>query len=184
MNIQQGTYRAKCTGPKDAQWGVSKAGNVQLALVFAFADEELRGQEITWVGTFAPGKATDIAIQALENCGWDGVDPTESLEGIDRNDVMLVIDLETSEDGNTTFPKVKWVNRPGNGRIKFQQPVAAAELKAFSKDIRGAIAMRRQKQGKPRPTQPQMTRAQGSKPVGPDPAEDFGPTEYGDEIPF
>jgi hypothetical protein len=189
MNIEPGTYRAKCTGTKDAQWGVSKNGNVQLALVFAFAEGELLGQEITWIGTFAPGKATDIAIQAIENCGWDGTDPTESLDGIDKNDVNLVIGLEADQDGKM-YPRVQWVNKPGNGRIKFQQPVSAKELKAFSPDIRGAVAMRRQQQGKPvasrpsaqqreRPQQQQQRRTGGGDP-GPD---DFGPTEY-DEIPF
>ena len=99
-------------------------------------------QRITWIGTFAPGKATGFALDALENCGWKGNDPTADLTGIDSQDVELVVDAEAGQDG-VMRPRVRWVNRRGSGRIKFKQPIGPGELGAFRDEIRGAVAARR-----------------------------------------
>lgn len=140
--IQPGKYRARATSAEDVQFGVSKQGNLQIGVLFELLDEEMAGQTISWVGTFADGKATDIAIKALEACGWQGDDPTESLEGITNNEVVLVIENETGEDGRS-YAKVLWVNRPGAGRVKFKQPISGQDLRVFGADIKRAVAANR-----------------------------------------
>ena len=175
--ISPGTYRARCTGPTDAQWGVSQNGNLQLALVFDLLDEAVAGQRITWIGTFAVGKATDFTLQALENCGWQGSDPTADLTGIDSQDVELVVDTEAGQDG-VMRARVRWVNRPGSGRIKFKQPVGPSELGAFSQEIRGAVAARRAGNRSAAPARPR-----GPAPRGQYPDEDYGGAGE-DDLPF
>lgn len=172
--IEPGRYRARCTGPADAQWGVSQNGNPQLALVFKFLDRE--GFEMTWIGTFAPGAATNIALQALENCGWQGIDPTEDLSGIESEEVELVVKSELDLEGNPRL-RIAWVNRPGYGRIQFTQPAGPAELAAFKGDIRAAVAARR---SGARPTRSQERTQRQSRP----PNDDFGPMPADDDIPF
>ena len=140
--IQPGKYRARATGAEDVQFGVSAKGNLQIGVLFELLDEEMAGQTISWVGTFAEGKSTDISIKALEACGWQGDDPTESLEGISTNEVILVVEHEAGEDGRV-YAKVAWVNRPGAGRVKFKQPINGQDLRVFGADIKRAVMANR-----------------------------------------
>ena len=170
--IQSGRYMARCTGPADASWGMSQNGNLQLALVFELLEG---GQQLSWVGTFASGPATDICLQALENCGWKGTDPIEDLSGIDSEEVELVVVEEEDLEGNLRT-RVRWVNRPGAGRIKFKHPVGPAELAAFKGEIRAAVAAKRA--GGP------PARSQGHAQQNRLPNDDFGPMPKDDDIPF
>jgi len=164
--IDPGRYRARCTGPNDAQWGMSANGNLQVALLFELLDES--NQRMTWVGTFAAGKATEFALQALENCGWTGNDPTQDLTGVDSEEVELAVAHEEDQEG-VTRARISWVNKPGSGRIKFKQPLQLGELAAFSADLRGAVAARRQGGGVQQSARRQAP--EGSNPNDYDPNE-------------
>lgn len=191
--IQAGKYRARATSIEDVSFGVSKQGNLQIAVVFDLLDEHVAGQTISWVGTFADGKATDIAIKALEACGWQGEDPTESLDGITDNEVVLVVENETGEDGKV-YAKVSWVNRPGAGRVKFKQPISGQELRVFGADIKRAVTANRAMSGGGQPRQQSAQRPaqnrqqplrQPSQRGAGFPSEDYGPTGVGDDdLPF
>lgn len=191
--IQPGKYRARATGIDDVSFGVSKQGNLQIAVVFDLLDEHVVGQTISWVGTFADGKATDIAIKALEACGWTGEDPTESLDGITDNEVVLVVENETGDDGKV-YSKVSWVNRPGAGRVKFKQPISGQDLRVFGADIKRAVAANRAMGGGGQPRQqsvqrPAQNRQQAQRPPeqrgNSFPDDSYGPNGvHDDDLPF
>jgi hypothetical protein len=182
MNFKNGTYRARSTGAQDVTYGVSENGNLQIAVVFQITDEncEYFGQSIAWTGTFASDKSTEISIRALENCGWQGEDPTEQLEGIETNEVNLVIENETSDRGRT-YSKVRWVNSIGGGKIKFKNPIEGQSLRSFGVDIKNTVRAMRIDRGGARPSTQTRQRStqQNSDPDGP---PLFGGDE--DDLPF
>jgi hypothetical protein len=103
-----------------ADLGYTSKGREQVAVQFAIVDGEYAGRNFTWYGYFgddlngsAKNTPTEITIKALRACGWAGDDIT-NLEGIDREEVELVIAIEPDLEG-TPRNRVKWVNKPGGG---------------------------------------------------------------------
>lgn len=138
--IDAGTYKARATGPQDVVFGRAQSGNVQVAVLFDLIDASgaPSGERISWLGTFAPGKATEIAIRALRACGWQGVDLAD-MTGVDSNVVELVVEIEQSDSGRS-YPRVRWINTPSSGRVQMREPLRGAELRAFAAELRGVIA--------------------------------------------
>lgn len=130
--IEKGTYTAKAI-----EWklGVTSRGTEQIAVLFQLES----GEQITWYGYFTE-KTTERTLDALEYMGWDGVDITDPV-GLDRNDVRLVIDHETGEDGKT-YARVKWVNRIGGLAVK--EELTGGALQNFKQRMQGAVMARRQ----------------------------------------
>jgi len=127
--MENGTYPARATG--DAKWGLSQNNNAQISVLFRISKGPFEGAYAGWIGTFAEGKATEIAINALRAMGWKGMDPTADLDGITDNEVDLVIEMAVSNSGNV-YPQVKYVNRPGSGAmITFKQPLEGQELRQW-----------------------------------------------------
>lgn len=125
-DMTDGTYTGRATG--EVTWGMSQNQNLQACVLFRITSGPFEGQYVSWVPTFAEGKATEIAINGLRACGWKGMDPTRDLSGLTDNDVDLVIEMQQSQAGNI-FPTVKFVNRQGSGAlIRFKQPVEGTEL--------------------------------------------------------
>lgn len=145
----KGRFLARCTGSKDVKFGMSKNGNMQIAVLFQYSNQndDCYGQTIVWMGTFAPGKASEIALQAMENCGWRGDDLLD-LTGIDSEEVELVIGEKPSDDGLRMFDYVEFVNRPGAGKFTFSQPVEGAVLAQHAGMIRANIRAIRAGQGR------------------------------------
>lgn len=139
MSIQDaGKYRAKCIdNPSEPRFGRSEGGNEQIALTFALTDEEGHTTDTTidWVGTFAEGKATEITLKALRTCGWK-TDNVDNLDGINDNEVEL--DVQWDEYKGERRLRVKWINKPGGNRIKFQNELDAGGRKALAARLRGA----------------------------------------------
>jgi hypothetical protein len=164
--MEPGKYRAKAT--QDVQFGVSANGNLQIAVCFELLSGEHAGRTISWVGTFGDGKSTEITIKALESCGWKGIDPTEDLTGITDNEVELVVENETGNDGKI-YSKVRWVNRPGSGRVKFHRPAEGQTLRAFGTEISQQVRAMRAESGGPaaaqRPNQQQWPNQQKRPPA-------------------
>lgn len=124
---------------------VESSGNIQIAVQCEVADGEYAGERIAWLGTFAPGKATEIALRALkESFGWKGDDISE-LADIDADGALqllpdiveLVCDMEEYQ-GEWRL-KAKWANKPGGSRFSFKQPLSGDRLKAFAAQMRGTI---------------------------------------------
>lgn len=158
----------------------AKSNNYQVAITCEVTDGDYGGERIAWTGTFAPGKATEIAMKALKEAfGWQGDDLSEladlDSEGCARllpNVVEIVCDMEEYE-GEYRL-KVKWANPPGGG--KFGTPLSGDKLKAFAAQMRGTI---RGASGSQRSTQ---TKPPARKPAAhPNAPGNGGPD---DDIPF
>lgn len=147
MSIEPGTYKARCIEDvtKPARLGRSNGGHEQIALTFEVygPEGEVLGT-MDWIGTFAPGKATEITLKALDTCGWTGAEPAD-LTGITDQEVELVIASETYEGKTST--RVKWINRPGAGRIEFKNKLGAQDAKALGAQLKGQIAAMRAARG-------------------------------------
>lgn len=124
---------------------VESTGNIQIAVQCEVTEGDYAGETIAWIGTFAPGKATEIALRALkESFGWKGDDLSE-LADLDAagaaqllpDVVELACDMEEYQ-GEWRL-KAKWANKPGGGRFAFKQPLSGDRLKAFAAQMRGTI---------------------------------------------
>lgn len=140
--IEKGRYLARAV-----EWrlGLTNTGNEQLGVSFKLED----GRFITWYGYFTEATA-ERTLESMEHMGWDGVDVTNPM-GLDRNDVSLVVEHETGQDGKT-YAKVRWVNRPSGG-IAMKEELKGGALQSFKQRMQGAVLARRQKssnaQGRP-----------------------------------
>jgi hypothetical protein len=187
MAIQAGKYRASCTGPQDATWGISKAGNTQLGLVFKILDEGPScGWLVSWRGTFTEN-TVDRVLESLEACGLEPGSELTELQRIDRNEVSITVEIieGEGENGPFSFPQVQWINRPGAGRVKFHTELTQEDAKAMLRDA-GALWRARSADGKrnvgePRRKQQASPKTSSAVPIDPNhplnqPAED--------DIPF
>ncbi len=134
--IVAGKYLAKCTGEGNVQFGYTKNGHEQIVIDFELLNEGYEGQRVQWFGTFANEKSIEIAVKSLRACGWQGDNLTD-LRGIDQNEVELDIGFEDF-DGKRRM-KVRWVNRPGSGRVVLKEVMGEREKQALAKRLRGAI---------------------------------------------
>ena len=150
--IQAGNYRARATKALLAQIGANKTPALQV--VFQIIDEgPAQGETIRWDG-WLTDKAADRTIEALGHCGWTGDDVSvfakdgAPLQGMDLNDVELVIEMESYEkDGETKHAaKVQWVNRIGGGRgLNVENAMPVAEAAAFAAKMKGLVLKARAK---------------------------------------
>jgi len=135
--IPKGRYRARAV-----TWGLGTAATrrEQVAVEFELTDDEWRGQRITWYGFFGndPGRGTktptQITVEALRACGWQGDDISE-LDGLDANEVELVIEPETFR--GETRSKVKYVNRPSG--LGLRAPMTHDQARAFAARMKGDV---------------------------------------------
>ena len=130
MIKDSGTYRAKAI---EADLRVSKNGNEMVVVTFHVPSESCN---VTWYGTFASTKGSNVALRALKAMGWDGDDITD-LAGCTRNEVDLVVEMEVWE--GITSPKVRWVNEPRKGSVG--EAMDAARKAAFRDRIKGQMAL-------------------------------------------
>jgi hypothetical protein len=138
--------KARYTARARSAWLIEakdQGGNNQVAVTFEVVEGDYAGEYITWTGTFAPGKATDITLKALQSAmGWAGDDISEladvagsECEALLPNVVELACEMDTYND--ETRLKVRWVNAPGGAR--FGNPLAGDSLKRFAAQMRGTI---------------------------------------------
>lgn len=96
-------------------------GNAQVAISFAFQNEQAQSRNLTWYGSFAGG-AKKITLKSLAACGLVDAGrigelingPSSNLLDMNR-DVQLDIQTETifQQDGTEkTIDKIQWVNDP------------------------------------------------------------------------
>lgn len=170
MALKAGNYKARATKALLSQVGANKTPAIQV--VFQIQDEgPHQGETIRWDGWLTTDKAQERTIESLEYCGWTGDDLSvfaredAPLQGLDLNDVEIVVELEEYEkDGEKkTAAKVAWVNRIGGGRgLNVENVMPAAEAAAFAQKMKGLVLKTRAKQ----PTQPApAAAANGGKPA-------------------
>jgi hypothetical protein len=140
-----GIYRARA---KEWELGEASTGTEQIGVLFALTDPEANGDTITWFGSFTE-KAAPYTLQSLRNCGWEG-DNLESLDGLDANEVELVVE-EQEYNGKVSL-RVKYINRVGSGSLSLKSPMSPEKKRAFAARMRGQIAALDQKNGTKKPT--------------------------------
>lgn len=117
---------------------ISETRNGDPQAVVKFSVDADGPQQITWYGSFKPGKAQEITIKALLTCGLKDNNPAGPLEI--GKEVSLVIDIEVGDDGKERN-KVQWIN--ALGEIKKVIPMDMAKAKLSS--LEGAVMMARSK---------------------------------------
>lgn len=140
-----GTWRARVTAAEDVQFGLSSNNNEQVAIPFVITQGEHQGELITYFGSFTE-KAVDHTLKAMRNCGWQG-DDLSNLVGITDNEVELVCAME--EYNGQMKLRVRWVNRPGEGKVKLDRPLDSAQRAAFAARMKGTVIAARQAAGVP-----------------------------------
>lgn len=127
-HIPSGTYKARAIGYK---WTKSNSGKETLAVEFELVEG---GAKITWFGMFGLEPVTkdnrsqsDIAMDAMKACGWDGdLDTLPDLNGMGNSEVNLVI-YEDTYNGKTRS-KVRYINSVTNNRMS---ELPAEQVKAL-----------------------------------------------------
>lgn len=184
--IEQGKYRGRA---REWALGIAGTGTKQIGVVFDILD--MPGEKISWYGYFTDG-AFDRTIESMRHCGWEGVDLTD-LSGMDRNEVILVVEHEPVTDASGTplndesghprmRAKVRWVNSQGG--LAMANALEGNDLAAFAAQMRGRIAALDPRQARARPAaRPASGQVRTSARSGtPDGRPE--PPPIGDDIPF
>ncbi len=149
--ITAGTYKARATKALLSQVGANKTPAIQV--VFQIQDEgPHQGETIRWDGWLTSN--AERTMEALDYCGWTGDDISvfakegAPLQGLDLNDVELVIIMEPWQTDATKFsPKVNWVNRIGGRGLNVENAMPQAEALAFAEKMKGIVLKTRAKGG-------------------------------------
>lgn len=159
MIDKAGTVRARAC---EVRLGESKSkGTPFVGVMFAVVEGPFTGQRVKWEGWLTE-RTAERTIESLQHCGWDGDDISvfaTGLNGLDRNDVDLVIAMEPyngddpSKAGNM-YPKVQWVNRVGTGPKFAGESVGAAKAVEFGQKFRGLALAVKAKAGAQSPPPP------------------------------
>lgn len=166
----KGKFKAKAK-----TWGLGEAstGNKEVAVLFDILDEAAEFSALTWRGHFSDA-AWERTVESLRICGWEGDDLTK-LEGLDKNEVELVVEEEEYEGKTQT--KVRWVNRIGSLNIK--APLEGDKLKSFAAAMQSKIRAFDASKGRKR------TNATGAQPsTSPSHRSPEPPPLTDDNIPF
>jgi hypothetical protein len=188
-----GKYTARAIGGnigKSAQKGTKFA-----RVAFAIKSGEHEGDSVEWTGYFS-GAATERTLASLRYCGctFPGDDIT-NLEGIDTNDVEVVVEHEpytypddhATKAGETiTRVKVAWVNSPTGG-MREEEQMDDRDLASFASSMKGALIQAKKRTGAS--SSPNAGRPAPARRAPTPPQDDFGGGGgYGggeqDDIPF
>lgn len=136
--ITEGKHKARGT---EAALGLTAGGKEEVAVALVILDGEHAGDSITWHGYFTE-KTQQRTIESLRYLGWEG-DNLAVLDGIDRNEVTIVVEHEEGQDGKT-YAKVRWINGPGGG-LALKERMDPGAAAAFAQRMRGFVVAQGQK---------------------------------------
>lgn len=137
--IAEGRQPAIC---RSIQFGKTSKGDEQIAIGFEIVGEGNpdAGRQLTYFGMFTD-TTIDFTVEALRNCGWTGDElaelPALAEAGQIASEVSLVIEHEEWE--GKWREKVKWVNRPGGGKVKLADPLDDQSLTRFSSMMKSKV---------------------------------------------
>lgn len=140
MTIQVGTFKARAVG---ADFGYTKGGKEQVAVLFEFIDGPNEGKQITWYGYFTD-KTVDRTLESLMHAGWDGKN-LAALSGIGESECLLVLESDTYE--GKTRVRVNWINKIGTGP-SIKEPMSESQLASFSQKMAGKLLALQQRSTK------------------------------------
>lgn len=194
----------------EADFGLTKTGNEQIAVLFEIADGPSKGQTITWYGFFTEttdrgGKTlAERTIDSLRACGCTFPKGNlGDLTGLDANEIVLVIEHEQDQQGQARA-RVRFVNAPGVG-LALGTRMDEGARRAFAMKMRGLVlstggaqAPANAQQAQRPAAQQQRPAAQAQRPApaqqrtqqrpqpqpGPDPDDGFSDPGGDDDIPF
>lgn len=150
--IQPGNYIAKAINGQLCEGKTALYVSVQLGTK--------NGQSVYWSGSLSdkpwdnakdPSVScpADTTIRDLIKMGWDGQDYVGFM-GLGSTEVEIRVTHEPGNDGKT-YPRVKYVNRPGErGNAK---PVAPDRARALQASMRGRVIAAQREMGPARPAQ-------------------------------
>lgn len=122
--VQDGRYRARAV---EGDYGFAGTGTEQVAVLFELEG----GLRRTWYGYLSDG-AVERTLKALKDCG---VTNLETLEGIDRNEVEVV--LQTEEFNGSSKQKIAFVNPLGSGGVALKSRMDPTQKKSFAQRLKG-----------------------------------------------
>lgn len=142
--IQAGKYRARA-------WSVDKGrtetkDTPYIEVQFRLTDGPFAGENIEWRGYLSDG-AKQRTVESLFYCGcWTSPGQTDGdlfdLEGIDKNEVELVVEPE--EYNGKTYMRVKWVNDPSRSGPKPSNGLSEETKNSIRESCRPLILRLRQ----------------------------------------
>jgi hypothetical protein len=143
--LRAGAYAAVVTplqtdfGELACQFGKSNKKQTPLVTV---AFEILRGpdagQRISWIGYFTE-KTEKRTLEALRICGFTGDDIDKFADQRPTNEVEIIVEQETGEDGKVR-PKVAWVNDPRrSGGLRLEAPLRDGDLRKFGAQFKSKL---------------------------------------------
>lgn len=173
--MAQRRYLAKAT-----EWalGETDKGNEQIAVNFDILTPDAEVSTIVWYGYFTD-KTWERTVESLRHMGWTGTDLAD-VNGLDANEVELVVEDETYE--GKTFPRVRWVNKPGGGGIALKAPLTGDRAKSFAAQMKDKI--KALDASGPKKTAPAAPRARSSAPPPSHIGDNGAPPLTDDDIPF
>ena len=126
-------------GDLACQFGHSKKKQTpQVCVTFEILRGPYAGQRISWFGYFTD-KSEKRTLEALRICGFEGDDIDKFSDQRPTNEVQLVIEHETDEEGKTRA-KVAWVNDPTfGGGMKMENALTGGELRKFGAKFKAAL---------------------------------------------
>jgi hypothetical protein len=155
---------------KAKEWAMSEAstGKPMLVVLFDVLTEGATEKSLTWRGFFTDATA-DRTIESLRAMGFEG-DDLSTLEGLDKNEVDLVVEDEEYTDPETgqvrAVPKVQWVNRPRALSVK--TVMEGDKLRSFAAEMKARFRAVDAAAGKRTPSKPAAAPA-GAGPKTPEP---------------
>lgn len=191
--ITPGFYRAVAVPvPSDggevwAQFGRTKDGNPQVAILFALLDEgPFKGRRLTWYGYFTD-KSGDRTVESLRLIGFKSDELMDLPKGPLNQEVS--VEVQTNDFEGKKSSRIAWINAPGGARLA--DPMKPNELRAFSAKFKGKMKSKPVVDG-PKAMAPAPTATAASE--DPEPPEDKGddpfasgeapPPHTDAEIPF
>lgn len=153
---------------KAREWALSETakGDPMISILFGISTPDATHSVLTYRGTFATEKSADITIEALRTCGFEGDDLTH-LEGLDRNEVELVVEDEEYE--GKPQPRIRFINRPRALNVK--QPMAEDKKRTFAAEMKARFRAFDAGNGKRAASNPKPTPA-GPRTPEPPPLDD------------
>ena len=145
--ITEGKYLARA---RDWALSLTSTNKEQIGVAFEILQGEFAGQYLTWYGFFTDA-TFERTLESLRACGWLGSDLAE-IDGLDTNDVQIVVEHEVSEKDGNTYPKVRWVNKLRGVALKNQ--LDAHQAKTFAARMKGHILAFDKSAGAPRSSTP------------------------------
>jgi hypothetical protein len=174
--ITEGKHPARALG---YEFGITpNTGTRYIRISFEVTSGEHAGQSVTWNGWLTE-KTLERTLDSLECTGWDGASISNPV-GIGSADCVIDVEHEESNDGKR-FARVKWVNRPGAGKLKEDQRLDPGSVSGLDREFRASLLERRQ--SRPAPARQQAGRPPVRPRVRPVDDYEFMPPEDYDDGP-